>query len=274
MKNSKMLSVNWNEYESCLSSSAKELMDDTDFLDVTLAFDDNQQIQANKFMLSICSPFFRRILKRNSHSHPLLFLKGINSENMKKMIDFIYNGETCVPEHDLESFLSNANDLELKGLSESPPTNESNVNSPENKEEESISKTAEKMDSEMDYIDVAEVEYDNDYDLQEDPVSVSTMNNFDDSISYDTPEIAIVESYTDNNATMLTFFENNMLIEDGKFKCKKCEKVYTKKKVLRTHMQTHMDILHECIICRKAFKTKNSLDVHRSKRVCYAIKNI
>ena len=75
-----MLHLNWNDYPSSFSDSAKEMMNDKDFMDVTLAFDDEEQIRSNKFMLSICSPFFRRIFKRNSHIHPLIYLKGMKSK--------------------------------------------------------------------------------------------------------------------------------------------------------------------------------------------------
>lgn len=72
-----MLGFIRNDFHSTLGDSARNLRDDQDYLEVTLAFDDDKQIQASKFMLSINSPFFRHIFKRNPHSHPLLYLKGI-----------------------------------------------------------------------------------------------------------------------------------------------------------------------------------------------------
>ena len=55
-----------NEFEANISTAFKELRDDADFFDVTLACDDNQ-IKAHKVILSACSPFFKSVLKRNSH---------------------------------------------------------------------------------------------------------------------------------------------------------------------------------------------------------------
>ena len=57
------------------SGAFRELREDKDFFDVTLACDD-EQLQAHKVILSACSPFFRTVLRRNRHEHPLLYLKG------------------------------------------------------------------------------------------------------------------------------------------------------------------------------------------------------
>ena len=69
--------LRWNDFETNISSAFRELRDDKDFFDVTLACDD-EQIQAHKVILSACSPFFRSILRRNPHQSPLLYLKGID----------------------------------------------------------------------------------------------------------------------------------------------------------------------------------------------------
>ena len=51
-----------NDFVSNINSVFKELCDDKDFFDVTLASDDVQN-QAHKVILSACSPFFRNILR-------------------------------------------------------------------------------------------------------------------------------------------------------------------------------------------------------------------
>ena len=43
--------LRWNEFEENISSAFKELKDDADFFDVTLACDDNQ-IKAHKVILT------------------------------------------------------------------------------------------------------------------------------------------------------------------------------------------------------------------------------
>ena len=63
------------------------------------------------------SPFFLDLLKRNKHPHPLIYMKGIKSENMLAMINFLHKGEADVLQDNLESFLALADEMRLKGLS-------------------------------------------------------------------------------------------------------------------------------------------------------------
>jgi len=109
--------LRWNDFESNISSAFKELRDDKDFFDVTLACDD-EQIQAHKVILSACSPFFRNILRRNPHQHPLLYLKGVKYTDLQSVLNFMYHGEVNVAQEELNSFLAVAEDLRVKGLTQ------------------------------------------------------------------------------------------------------------------------------------------------------------
>lgn len=118
--------LKWNEFESNVSTAFRELRDDRDFFDVTLACDGNQ-LEAHKVILSACSPFFRGVLKRNPHAHPLLYLKGIKYEDVLAVLNFMYHGEVNIAQDELNSFLAVAEDLQVKGLTQgtkaaSPPS--------------------------------------------------------------------------------------------------------------------------------------------------------
>ena len=106
--------LRWNDFEKNISSSFRELKEDKDFFDVTLACDESQ-IQAHKVILSACSPFFRSVLKKNPHQHPLLYLKGVKYEEILLVLNFMYHGEVNVAQDELNSFLSVAEDLQVKG---------------------------------------------------------------------------------------------------------------------------------------------------------------
>ena len=110
--------LRWNDFEANISSAFRELKDDEDFFDVTLACDSNQ-IRAHKVILSACSPFFKSVLKKNPHQHPLLYLKGVKYEDITSVLNFIYHGEVNVAQEELNSFLSVAEDLQIKGLTQS-----------------------------------------------------------------------------------------------------------------------------------------------------------
>jgi len=109
--------LKWNDFESNISAAFRELREDKDFFDVTLACDDDQ-IQAHKVILSACSPFFRKVLRRNKHEHPLLYLKGVKYADLVAVLSFMYHGEVDISQEDLNTFLAVAQDLKVKGLTE------------------------------------------------------------------------------------------------------------------------------------------------------------
>ena len=117
MATSEKFCLRWNDFESNISVAFQELRDDKDFFDVTLACDENQ-IQAHKVILSACSPFFRTVLKRNKHDHPLLYLKGVKYSDIVSVLNFMYHGEVNVAQEELNSFLAVAEDLKVKGLTQ------------------------------------------------------------------------------------------------------------------------------------------------------------
>ena len=135
------LCLQWNDFRENVSSAFGDLREDKEFTDVTLACEDGQQVEAHKVVLIASSPFFLNILKRNKHTHPLIFMRGVKSENLTAMVDFFYHGETNVFQENLDSFLVLADELQLKGLggnqrekegSEqfSPPENKKGLSTP------------------------------------------------------------------------------------------------------------------------------------------------
>ena len=89
---------------------------DSDFADVTLACEDGQQVEAHKLVLASSSPFFQKLLGRNKHPHPLIYLRGVKSDDLLAIVDFLYRGEANVFQENLDSFLAVAEELQLKGL--------------------------------------------------------------------------------------------------------------------------------------------------------------
>ena len=67
--------LSWDLHEQARTSALNSLWKNENFLDVTIACDDDQ-IDAHKVILSASSPFFQNILNRNPHSHPLLYPSG------------------------------------------------------------------------------------------------------------------------------------------------------------------------------------------------------
>jgi len=107
--------LRWDDFESKMSQSFRSLRDDKDFFDVTLCCDSGQ-VEAHKVIISASSSFFRRVLKKNPHQHPLLFLRGVEYKELMAVLDFMYQGQVNVALKDLDSFLALAEDLGVKGI--------------------------------------------------------------------------------------------------------------------------------------------------------------
>ena len=108
--------LKWNDFEQNLVSSYHDLSKDSEFSDVTLVCEGEEQIEAHKIIRTSCSPFFGDILHRNKHSHPLIYIRGVTAKNLIAIVDFIYNGEANIYQEDLDVFLALAEELQLKGL--------------------------------------------------------------------------------------------------------------------------------------------------------------
>ena len=57
-------SLRWNNYQSHLVTAFESLLEEKDFVDVTLGVE-GRKLPAHKMLLSACSPYFRDLLKVN-----------------------------------------------------------------------------------------------------------------------------------------------------------------------------------------------------------------
>lgn len=117
MTSTEKFCLKWNDFHVNIGTALQEIRYEHEFFDVTLA-SGNEQIQAHKVILSACSPFFRSVLKKNKHDHPLVYLKGVKFAELLSILNFMYNGEVNIAQDDLSSFLAVAEDLKIKGLSQ------------------------------------------------------------------------------------------------------------------------------------------------------------
>ena len=113
---SEKLCLNWNDFQDNVKSAFGNLRDDQDFADVTLACEGGQKIEAHKVILAASSPVLQNLLNLNKHPHPLIYMRGMKSEDLSAIIDFLYYGSANVYQENLESFLSIAEEFQLKGL--------------------------------------------------------------------------------------------------------------------------------------------------------------
>ena len=93
-----------------------QLWKDQDFTDVTLVTADSQQISVHKAILSACSPFFKQLFLLNPHPRPTVYLKGVQAQELKSLMEYMYLGGSKVQEQHLDTFLEVGEELGICGL--------------------------------------------------------------------------------------------------------------------------------------------------------------
>ena len=110
--------LQWDDFQGNIKEVLGMFKGDLDFADVTLACEDGHQVEANKIILAASSPLFLSLLKRNKHSHPIIYLRGMKAEDLNNIVDFLYHGEADIYQENLESFLALAEELQLRGIAD------------------------------------------------------------------------------------------------------------------------------------------------------------
>ena len=87
---SEKLWIQSNTFQDNIKTIFGKLRDKNDFSDVTLACEDGHQVEAHKVILAASSPFFQKLLEKNKHPHPLIYMRGMKSEDLLAIVDFLY----------------------------------------------------------------------------------------------------------------------------------------------------------------------------------------
>ena len=119
------IQLTWDQFQKNNAGHFKEVQSSRDFTDVTLVTEDGITTESHRIILTAGSQFFQRIFgglnePMRSHTHPLIYLKGVKSEQLGLLLDFLYCGATSVPQDSVQSFLELASNLGVKGLMSEP----------------------------------------------------------------------------------------------------------------------------------------------------------
>ena len=247
---SETFNLKWNNFGSNVSSSFETLRNEDYLNDVTLVTDDNQQISAHKLVLSACSDYFQKVFRNNQNKGLLLCLEGVTKEELNNCLDYMYNGEVEIPQVGIEKFFQIARRFKLNGL-----LNDDTKNVEDN---ESVKVKDETINGEsfQDTVD----------------------ENFVSSEVPTEPESASSKSTISDNAKQTVYKYGSkpeldkyiVKIDNGRMKCSICGKINDDMKKhltnFRNHIETHMEGLsYPCSVCGRNFKTKNSLNSHKSQ---------
>ena len=252
---SEMCSLKWNDFQQNVVTSFNELRADQVFCDVTLVCGDNQTIEAHRVILAACSPFFNTVLKRNKHSHPMIYMRGMDSKYLRVLMDFVYYGEANVFREDLDEFFALARELNLKG-----------INIYDEKPQQQIGNIAsfESFDNhEKGTIKEENTETCNEQINQQN----SNIKEHSPVVLIESSKITMTEGASNEEleATINSMIECNGT-DDMKFKCNMCGKEERQKVHLKRHVESHIEgVSYPCEFCEKTSKSSRGL-YHHVKR--------
>ena len=250
------LCLQWNDFQDNVKNVFGHLRDSTDFVDVALACEDGQNIEAHKVILSASSPFFQRILKGNQHSHPLIYMRGMKSNDLTAIMDLLYYGEAKVYQENLDSFLAIAGELQLMGLEGSQDQQETN-------EEDQLNPTEMHKTNHMEAISrtqqiVKEKIYDptiranNALALPKSSVQSTNLQELDETVK------AMME-------TSENMIQVGQKVRHAKI-CKVCGKEGQAADILRHIEANHLEgVSVPCNLCGKLSGSRNALTKHISR---------
>ena len=222
--------LTWNDFSSNAANMVKNLLNDSQFTDVTLVSDDRKLIKAHKVILSSCSQFFNQVLAEISTQHPVLYLKGIQYAELSSIIRFIYMGMTEIAEEDLGRFMQAAQDLQIKGLQK-------------------------KINSEVDIKNIINQQVTNDYNFQKQEIIAYEDSKYEEDEVNESIDTAV---YQENDQNVY-----HTKSRDGVYYCDMCSYETKKTGNLKTHRQAkHLGVRLSCNSCTGEFYDKSTLQRH------------
>ena len=257
VSSSEKFCLKWNDFEPNMVSSFRELRTDTEFSDVTLVCEEDQQVEAHKIILKSCSPFFSKVLAKNKHSHPMIYMRGLKASNLMAIVDFIYLGEANIFQEDLDGFLALAEELQLKGLTGSP----SDKNETSEGQNE-VPKESNRIQTEHLANGYTEKKVNLDTLRQEYKTNILETNQL---VTFDN-QILLSEDMTRDEleAKKISLMEK---VEEGigAWRCTVCGKTAKTKQDIKRHIETHLEGLsYSCNQCGKVSRSSNALNTHVS----------
>jgi len=240
--------LKWNDFQENVQAAFSDLRGDLDYADVTLACEDHT-IEAHKVILSACSPFFRGILKKNKHPHPLIYMRGLNPRDLTAVLDFIYHGEVNIAQEHLDGFLALAEEMHLKGLTGIKKEPENQDDTLFHQEYDATKVKKEVLDKHQTFQTARTEPSANETKHERQVVSMENKRK---------PVIAI-----DNETQMK--IEAEMHKSDGRWNCNTCNFKSKEKCHLKEHVQTHMDLEFTCTLCGKIVRSANALRSHLNR---------
>ena len=109
-------SISSSLYPHNVAKTYGEMFRNNVLTDVTLICHDKIKIEAHKAVLCSGSKVLQDYLVSHPHASPMLFFHAIKEEHLKPLIEFMYFGQTMVPQASLQKIIEIAKELEIRDL--------------------------------------------------------------------------------------------------------------------------------------------------------------
>ena len=226
-----MYSFSQQNFPTQLGATIKNLWLKEAFTDVTLVSEDKKQIQAHKLVVSAFSPILKDLLIDNPHPNPLLYMRGIKHDVLLSVVQFMYFGQSTIPQENINELLDILKDLQVH--------------------EFNIQKNYFKGDESNVLSD--------DYEAKTKKESLKHESNV---------QIDDYEAKTTNKS--LKYEDDSLIMKEGEkhiFNCQECDSVFTSKKGLIYHTRAkHEGVIYTCNECDYKGSTKSCLRKHQRSR--------
>ena len=109
--------LNWEDHVDHFRNVLNDMKKTNQFTDVTLVCDDQIQIRAHKIILCAGSSVFSQIIGSLPKNDPVIFLRGVQHQEMESLLEFLYIGQTNVAKERLKEFLDVSKSLDIREIS-------------------------------------------------------------------------------------------------------------------------------------------------------------
>jgi len=250
--------IQWGKFMSNIISKFSDYFTEKRFPDVTLVSDDGIPFQAHKFVLSIFSPVLKNLLSSNPHSHPLIYLSGVKSEELSSILQFIYHGKVSINPKMLKKIAQAAEDLKIKQLIGITLANKIK---PDDDKKETSANCEDKGDKENEN-DRRKFSSDSSDDNETDD-DIFTWYNVKDEPEFDNGG----EGFESLGEEIINL---NILSSDEQggcnliYNCKQCGTEYKSRSGLYYHISSHhVDSSYSCQNCKFVTTEKGNLKRHQ-----------
>ena len=264
------LCLKWNDFQDQAQTSFQELRNDNDFTDVTLACED-KSIKAHKVILSAGSTVFKKLLTTYPHPQPLIYMKGMKSNSLTAIVDFLYLGEANIVHGDLEIFLALAEELQLKGFPSSSEEETAKYQSPSSNHTNMVAGTAtypkrspfkytervanSNQKKNMSERKMSYVKFDMEAKAFED-----TLKTYQQKWQQRKKSYSIIEP------GIMARIETMIQRQPEGYNCTNCDYTTKNRSHMIEHVEKHIEGLeYPCNVCNKTFRTSVSFRIHNNR---------